>query len=63
MLAMIRGFVTPKEDVCFWRHHWGKWEDPFTGEWVKIVDGGSYGSLTQKRTCKRCNAVSYRKCT
>ncbi len=47
---------------CF--HEWEMWSEPFTGTWVL---GGEQpheteGYMTQKRKCRKCGRVSYRKC-
>jgi len=62
---------TPKERVirtfCF--HDWEKWSEPQTMTWV-VGDheaGEVYtkteGYMSQRRACKKCGKVKYRKCT
>ncbi len=45
---------------CF--HAWGKWSDRFQGTWVDPVEHSTEGYMSQKRTCKKCGRISYRKC-
>ena len=45
-------------------HDWEKWSTPFCGTWVDHTeeDEKTFGLMTQRRTCKKCGRVSYRKC-
>jgi hypothetical protein len=45
-------------------HSWEKWSTPFCGTWVDHTeeDEKTFGLMTQRRTCKKCGRVSYRKC-
>jgi len=45
-------------------HDWEKWCTPFCGTWVDHTEEAekTFGLMTQRRTCKKCGRVSYRKC-
>ena len=48
-------------------HNWEKWSDPFCGTWTNPEEpaeseSASRGYMSQRRTCKKCGRVSYRKC-
>lgn len=46
-------------------HKWEKWSTPFCGSWIdpeSPPEADAKGYMTQRRTCKKCGRVSYRKC-
>jgi hypothetical protein len=45
-----------ERNSCWFFHDWTKFSDPLH---VQGVEGGE--GMAQKRTCKRCNAVNYRR--
>ena len=49
-----------RRTFCF--HAWELWSEPFTGTWVVDVNHETEGYMTQKRRCRKCGRVSYRKC-
>ncbi len=59
--AIIRSF-------CW--HSWSQWTDPFQGTWVHretwdadVQNEVKTQYMTQRRACKKCGKVVYRKCT
>lgn len=51
-------------------HDWEKWSDPFQGSWTHRDQWGeedvtetTVKYMTQRRMCKKCGKVRYRKCT
>lgn len=43
-----------KKDKCWFRHKWGKWDNPFT------PNGFLSSYAIQRRTCERCNKTQQR---